>query len=341
MTPTSPDLSTWSGPSHALAVRILAFIEGSLAGTPPEPFEQLALAVHAFQSAHCPVRRKLIEGPVTTLEQIPVVPVALFKDLRVGTVRDHELAATFLTSGTTVGRRGAHRLRSLALYDHGALAWARRFVGPLPARTVNLLLDPSLHPESSLSHMVDLFARDSSWHLDDRVDIDGFLAALDDRPAFIGATAFALAELLRCSPPPLPAGSTLMVTGGFKGLQVHLDDDALYRAATEQLRPQRILTEYGMTELSSQLWGTPGEPYRPPPWLRVVAIDPVTEAVLPPGQAGQLRFIDLCNLDASVAIETLDQGSLTGDGCVILHGRLPSSPARGCSLSVEESWRSR
>lgn len=346
MIPAPPDLSAWTGPDRALARRIVTFIDGSLAGTPPESFDALALAVHARQRQGCPVIATLSEDapPATDAASIPAVPVSLFKALPVGLVEPAEAAATFLTSGTTGGGRGAHRLRSTALYDHGSVAWARRVLPDWPTRSANLLLDPAAHPESSLSHMVGLFATDATWHLhDDGLDVGGFLQALDGgRPTFVGATAFALAELLEDhAPPPLPPGSTLMVTGGFKGRRRSLDEAGLHAAARERLRPAHLLTEYGMTELSSQLWGTPDTPYRPPPWLRVIAVDPFTGTPRPPGERGQLRLIDLCNLDGSVAIETMDQGTVHPDGTVSLRGRLRGAPARGCSLSAEEAWEAR
>ncbi|MFK7928868.1 MAG: acyl-protein synthetase [Myxococcota bacterium] len=333
----------WTGPARELADRIVAFIDSSLDASPTERFEDLALAIHAYQAEHCPVVARLTEPPVQSWLQIPAVPVDVFKQLPVGTVSPEDASATFLTSGTTGGGRGTHRLRSTALYEHGALRWAQRCVGAWPARSANLLLDPARHPESSLSHMVRLFADDASWHLTSKgVRADSLRDALGDRPAFIGATAFALAEWLEHhTPEALPDGCVLMVTGGFKGRVHRLDATDLYQAAAQVLRPQKLVTEYGMTELSSQLWAKPGEAYRPPPWLRVVAIDPLTGEPRPAGQAGQLRLYDLCNLDGSVAIETMDEGIVTEEGTLWLNGRLTDAPARGCSLTVEEAWLAR
>ncbi|MCA9573747.1 MAG: acyl-protein synthetase, partial [Myxococcales bacterium] len=73
-----------------------------------------------------------------------------------------------------------------------------------------------------------------------------------------------------------------------------------------------------------------------PPWLRVSAVDPTSGEPVPPGQPGQLRFLDLCNLDSTLHVETLDEGIVHPDGRVTLIGRLPDAPARGCSLAVED-----
>ena len=131
---------------------------------------------------------------------------------------------------------------------------------------------------------------------------------------------------------PLPQGSVLMVTGGMKGRKTTLDDTELYGQAQAQLQPQRLVTEYGMTELCSQCWGTPSGPFKPAPWLRVHAIDPQNGKRLAPGQEGQLRFLDLANLDSTLGIETEDRGVIDKDGNVHLLGRVAGSELRGCSL---------
>lgn len=322
---------------EALAVRIAAFVDGSLAGRTPEPFEALALAVHRWQVARDPVLAALVEGPVDAWTRIPAVPVALFRELPVGTVRPGRVV--FRTSGTSGDGRGEHHLADTALYDRGALAWARRCVPGLPRDACALLEDPGEAPDSSLSHMVALFGR-CSWHLRAGVlDRDGLAERTRAGPLFVAATGFALADWLAGPTERLPPGSVLMVTGGFKGRAHAVDEPALLREARAALSPARIVTEYGMTELSSQLWGTPGTAFAPPPWLRAVAVDPEDGAVLRPGVAGQLRFVDLCNLDGTLAIETLDHGVVREDGAVELRGRLPGAPARGCSLTVEEGWR--
>ncbi len=329
---------TWSGTSKALAERIAGFMNASLAGASHEPFETLALDVHAWQIARAPVIAALAGDGVDHWTQIPAVPVSLFKELPVGTVAEDEPSVVFRTSGTTGGGRGVHRLRSTALYDHGSLAWARRCVPGAPTRVVALLEDPARTPDASLSHMVALFG-DVTWTVEDgKLDVAATRAAVGSQPVYLATTAFAMAEYLDHAPPRLPAGSVVMVTGGFKGRVHRLEGRELYGAIREQLAPARLVTEYGMTELSSQLWGTPQTPFAPPPWLAVLAVDPVTGEVLPAGKEGQLRFVDLANLDSTLGIETMDAGVVRVDGTVELRGRLHGAPARGCSLTVEEAW---
>jgi hypothetical protein len=121
-----------------------------------------------------------------------------------------------------------------------------------------------------------------------------------------------------------------MITGGYKGKHRSIGQDELHEAAEAQLGPHtRLIREYGMTELSSQLWDW-GEGYRAPPWLQVFTTHTQSDGV------GQLCFVDLANWGSCMAIETMDMGRVEGDRVEIL-GRIPGMKARGCSLHVEEA----
>ena len=324
--------------ARQLATRIRRFISDPLA----DRFESLALDIHRWQAQSDTVVAALTtETPQSWLD-IPAVPVDLFKRLSVGTVDPRLAKVVFRTSGTSAGIRGVHRLHDTDLYDAGSLRWAESCLGTLPTDVAALLMDPRLDPTSSLGHMVSRFAPDenTTWHLKpDSVDYAGLNHRIKDLdgPLFVATTAFAAVGWLQFGARPLPAGSTLMVTGGFKGRIHNVSGDELYLRAARELT-ENIVTEYGMTELSSQLWGTPTQPFRPPHWLRVLAVDPITGEPKAVGEVGQLRFVDLCNLDSTVAIDSLDQGLVDERGNLTLYGRLPGAPARGCSLTIEDRW---
>jgi hypothetical protein len=160
------------------------------------------------------------------------------------------------------------------------------------------------------------------------------------------ATAFALSWLLEAlgeARLPLPPGSVVMQTGGFKGHVRTLDDAALAAATCAALgiAPEQLIGEYGMTELSSQLYdggfgcGPGGQScYREPPWLRVTPVDAITLRPVAEGEVGLARFTDLCNVDSSLLILTQDQLRRVPGGVVLL-GRRRGASLRGCSLAVE------
>jgi hypothetical protein len=141
-----------------------------------------------------------------------------------------------------------------------------------------------------------------------------------------------------------------MHTGGFKGRSREVAQDELIRCMAETfgVPESAVVGEYGMTELSSQLYegtfraarGLPAPSARhgtfvAPPWLRVVAVDPETLRPVADGEIGILRFEDLANVDSALAIQTSDRGRCQGSAVELL-GRPPGAPPRGCSLAVEE-----
>ena len=328
-----------SAPWTALHAEVAAFIAGG-----PGDFEALALRAFAHQVAHNADYRAFAAGAQPqTWAELPAVPVALFRHLGLSAAPPESWSVVFRTSGTT-GARGVVRLPGTRLYDLGARAHAEAVVGPIPAGGVALVPDA---PDSSLGHMCFAFSPALRRCFGGAAgpagtDVDGAWAALrafSDAgiPVFVPGTAFALAELLGRDGPPVPLadGSVVMVTGGYKGWEVALSPEALRAALRARLPGARHVEEYGMTELGSQLWAPAhGEPFAPPRWLRALAVDPVDGR---PARVGLLRFIDLANLDTVVAIETRDVGEVLPDGRVVLHGRLPGAPPRGCSLTADEA----
>ena len=164
----------------------------------------------------------------------------------------------------------------------------------------------------------------------------------------MAATSFALVHLLDAlgdRRSPLPAGSTIMQTGGFKGRSREVSADALRASLSTALATpaHRVVAEYGMTELGSQGYETTRDDpsarhgvYRLPPWCRVSAVDPATNTPLPMGELGLLRFVDPVNVDSSVAVQTQDLGRAIADDVFELQGRLEGATPRGCSLAIEE-----
>lgn len=299
----------------------------------------LALALYRWQRAHNPRYAALAgDAEPERIEAIPAVPVSLFKELDLACFDLARPHVTFRTSGTTGQRRGVHHLLDTTLYDLGAGRHFAARVPGAPRRVVSLC--PPGGGDSSLGHMVDRFG-ESVFHGFVEGEVRGETwAALSRGPVLLAATAFALDALFA-----LPGGarlgpeSVVMVTGGFKGRRVRLDADGLYAAIPARLGAPRVVGEYGMTELSSQLWTDPvpagARPgaFVAPPWLLPYAVDPASG--LPVAGEGVLRFVDLANVDSVLAIETLDVGAVEGDRVTLL-GRLEGAELRGCSLRAED-----
>ena len=310
----------------------VARVRRSIAGAGRgETFEQLALDLFAAQRRSNPDLAKIC-GDVEPSDwtEIPAIPATLFRALALTSFPPEQARVVFRTSGTT-GDRGACRLPNTALHDLSAQTHARAVLGPLPRRGIRLVPDSV---DSSLGHMCRLFIPRSPCFVGDTIDAAGAWAALRraETPLFVPGTAFAWAAMVAAAgaPVPVPAGTVAMVTGGFKGRVVAVDAGELSAALRRLLPGARLVGEYGMTELGSQLWSDPlGAAFTPPPWMRVRAVDPWTGA---PAHEGLLRFTDLANAYTVVSIETGDLGRVDDQGRVTLLGRLGGGAARGCWL---------
>ncbi len=354
--------------SDALHARVRSVIRAFEAGAAmPESFDALAVDIAAFQAAHVPGYRRLCAArgidarAITRAAEAPAVPADAFRLARVFAFDEHSEAYTFRTSGTTGGARGAHPMRTIASYDAAALAFGAAMFGRglVGARASVVVIAPSdvEAPDSSLSHMCALFARtfgagDPAFFVRDGVlEVDALLARLESlpsqRPALVLATSFGLVHWLDAIGQrivPLPPGSRVMQTGGYKGRSREVSAAALRAAVARafSVDERAVVAEYGMTELSSQFWeatlvdpGASHGVFAEPPWARVVPVDPETLSPVAEGAVGIARIEDLANVDSAFAVLTQDRVRRAGTGFELL-GRSPGAPPRGCSIALDE-----
>jgi hypothetical protein len=162
---------------------------------PDAEFDSMARAVFEHQFEGCAAYRHYCEGQdrspsrVDDWRGIPAVPTEVWKTLDLCTFPKERAAASFLTSGTTVGTRGRHHLLRTDTYTASLAPWMDRFLGLRQGRRERLVvLAPSFaqDPASSLSFML-------QWAVDARGDeaSDFFWS---ERGPEIGAAAAALRE---------------------------------------------------------------------------------------------------------------------------------------------------
>jgi hypothetical protein len=298
-----------------------------------------------------------------TASAIPAVPGAAFKDAALSTVAPERAALWFETSGTTQQRGGRHYLESPTLYEAALLAGFDRamLADGAVLRYAMLVPDPRERPHSSLGYMMATVARargagSAGWYLREsginveRLTRDVERAHADGIGVCIATTAFALVALLdelaaAGRDLPLPPGSRVMETGGFKGRTRVVGRDELYARAARAFAVDEsaIVAEYGMTELSSQYYDSPASRWSAQrikisvPWLRPIIVD-VNGNPLPDGIVGAIRHIDCANRSSAVAIVTEDLGAITSGGLLLL-GREEGAALRGCSLDAEDLLR--
>ncbi len=354
--------------SLALHQRARAFVSAfERAESPPESFDALACDIARFQaSSHegyrrlCDARRVDLASLVRAIDA-PAVPTDVFKLTRVAAFPEASQAALFRTSGTTEGKdsRGSHAFQTLDTYNAGALAFGRHWLfRDLPGRVPFVVFGPppAESRDSSLMHMVrlfaDTFASECTYVVNDgAIHIDRLHTAIQsaqrDVPIVVLGTSFAFVHFLDqlgTETLPLPVRSRVMQTGGFKGKSREVSKSDLTRALANafSLPDSRIVSEYGMTELSSQFYeqtlfraeSTPGV-YAEPPWARVIPVDPETLSPVPAGEIGIARIEDLANIDSAFAVLTQDRVRRAAGGFELL-GRRAGAPPRGCSIAIDE-----
>ncbi len=135
----------------------------------------------------------------------------------------------------------------------------------------------------------------------------------------------------------LPPGSRVMETGGYKGRSRVMSKAKLHQLLSEQfgLADSQIISEYGMSELSSQGYDNPDHIFRFPPWARVQIISPETKREVGIGETGLVRIYDLANVYSVMAIQTEDLAIRRDDGFELI-GRANEAEPRGCSLMATE-----
>jgi hypothetical protein len=219
---------------------------------------------------------------------------------------------------------------------------------------------PEQAPHSSLVHMLDVVLRehspqaaesffgraqpDGAWELEAARLASAIGAAQEaDQPVLLLGTAFSfvhwLDELAEVGGRmPLPAGSRVMETGGYKGRSRELPRGELHAALADVLglAAGDIVTEYGMSELSSQAYDAPdprtgARHFRFPPWARALVVSPDSGREVADGERGRLRLFDLANVWSVLAVQTEDVAIRRGDGFELL-GRAAAAEPRGCSL---------
>lgn len=223
-----------------------------------------------------------------------------------------------------------------------------------------LVPSPEAAPHSSLAEMLAVAGSrfggvstcfacevhpDGSWVLDANQCVDWFerRTALNEA-CLVAGTAFSFVQLLDQLAAgsrrfELPAGSTAMETGGYKGRSRELPKAGLHALISERLgvAPGRIVCEYGMSELGSQAYdrvaGATDESrcFHFPHWVRTRIVSPESGDEVAGGESGLLQIFDPVNAFSVMAVQTEDLVRKVGGGFELI-GRAPAAEPRGCSL---------
>lgn len=349
---------------RAFSSELLEFINSSKDDA--DKFNELALALFQLQFENVSAYRKVCQRALGDSQpshwsKIPAVPTSAFKDFELTSLAPEQRTHVFHSSGTTEQRpsRHFHNDESLAVYEVSLMQWFSEKFLDGAKRTpvfVSLTPEPSVVPHSSLAHMFGTVARehqmvftgslgpDGAWVVDAQKTIDllGPICRHNDTPAIVG-TAFGFVHLLDYMAAAnislkLPAGALVMETGGYKGRSRVVPKPQLHKMICDGfgISQSQIISEYGMSELSSQAYDNPDRIFRFPPWARVQIISPETGKEVAIGEAGLVRIFDLANVYSVQAIQTEDLAIRRDTGFELL-GRPAEAEPRGCSLMATDA----
>lgn len=313
-----------------------------------------------FHRANCEPYDRILNASgyrsASSVEELPWLPVRLFKTLELKSIPDDEVFKVLTSSGTTGDVSKIYLNKAAAAEQQRRLAaTVQTVLGP--KRLPMILVDTKamLKDRRSFSARgagvlgMSTFGRDHVWALDmdgqvDLAALRGFLEKHGDQPFLIFGFTFLvwlhLYEVALEHGLDLSNG-VLIHSGGWKKLidQAVSPDEFRKRLASVGLT--RVHNYYGMVEQIGTIFleGPDGGSLYCPDFADVVVRDPETWAELPPGKPGLLEVVStlptsypghvLLTEDLGV-VHGIDDGDWPGKRFSVL-GRLPRAEARGCS----------
>lgn len=303
-------------------------------------FRDLAIEIFKYQYSHCLIYQKycdllnVIPNRVTSLEQIPFLPIQFFKSQSIKS-SSFKPVKIFTSSGTSGQATSKHYIKNLKIYEKSFLKSFQSFYPNWENSTIIGLLPSYLERKgSSLIHMVDYFiehtiSNGSRFQLELTDEFLHFLLH-DKRPKILFGVTFALLELAKKN--IQLKSTTIIETGGMKGRGKEITREQLHLILQDSLSPHAIHSEYGMTELLSQSY-LQKEFFMTPKWLKPLIRETTDPLHVKTEGKGALNFIDLANLYSCSFIAADDLGTVK-DGQFKVSGRLDHSALRGCNLLV-------
>lgn len=307
-------------------------------------FEELTLEIFRYQAVNCPVYRdylnalKLYPVKINRLEQIPFLPIRLFKSHEIKT-GSYVAETVFESSGTTGDLTSRHFVKSTAWYNQVFTRAFENFYGNAENLCIIGLLPSYLERKSSsLVYMVDRLMQQSGnlhsgFYLYDFDQLTEVLFELEknNQPALLIGVTFALLDFAERKKLSL-RNTIVMETGGMKGRREEMIRQEVHEILKATFGVNTIHSEYGMTELMSQAYSKGNGIFKCPSWMKVLLRDDEDPFTIKTEGTGAINIIDLANIHTCCFIATDDAGKLHPDGSFEILGRMDGSDLRGCSL---------
>lgn len=317
--------------------------------------------------AGCPEYRKLIDalhgGPAQAarIEDIPFIPVRLFKHYDLRSVAESEIVRTMASSGTSGYNASRINLdqATAGLQTRALSAIVSSFIGS--RRLPMLVIDcrATVTNRAAFSARTagilgfSMFGRDTCYALDDSMQIDftaidAFLARHGAGPVLVfGFTSVIWQDLVRVLESSrrslkIPGGILIHGGGWKKLLSSAVSPDDFKTRLEQRIAIRRIHNYYGMVEQTGSIFMECEHGYlHASDFGDVIIRDPLSFAPATPGAEGLIQLLSvLPHSYPGHSILSEDLGTLLGvDDCPCgrkgsrfqVHGRIKDAETRGCS----------
>jgi len=318
-------------------------------------FEKHALALFRYQYEKNEVYRsfcnllKINKKEITTVTQIPFLPISFFKTQQVKT-GEFEPETEFWSSGTTGNETSKHFVKDVMLYEHSFLNAFEYFYGnPQDYCFLALLPNYLEQKHSSLIYMMNrlIFGSkyaESGFYLYNYDELYAKIITLSQKniTTILFGVSFALldfAEFFKCKgreKNTQRAQLLIFETGGMKGRRDEIVKEELHQILCNTFGVKKIHSEYGMCELLTQAYSHGDNLFVSPPWMKLLLRDEKDplhcSATL---TTGAINVIDFANMHSCAFIATDDLGKRTNNGMIEVLGRFDAAQVRGCNLIIQ------
>jgi hypothetical protein len=326
-------------------------------------------ALTEHHAERCPPYRKVLNGVfggagrlrIERLEDVPFLPVTLFKTHALSSVPESEVFKVLTSSGTTGQQPSRVFLdaETASVQSAVLVKVAQHFLGKerLPMVIVDhpgVVRDRRSHSArgagilgmAQFGHRP-FYALREDMSLDEEGLLDYLEQSAGRRVLFFGFTFMVWQYLVqplersgRCLDLP---GGVLVHSGGWKKLQEAAVDPAEFRDRVRSTTGvEQVINFYGMVEqVGGVYFENPIHHLQAPIYSEVIVRDPVTLAPLPDGQPGLIQVLSclptsypghsLLTEDLGVIRAADPEGTGMGGRCFDVLGRVPKAELRGCS----------
>ncbi len=312
-----------------------------------EEFSDIALQIFRFQAKNSPVYSQYLDlidvniEEVNSVEEIPFMPIELFKNHKITTAFEADSAELiFSSSGTTGSVTSSHYVKDAAIYEASFNAAFSLFYGNPNECNIYALLPGYLEREgSSLIYMINNLINnsyDGGFFLYNHKELLERLEHRDrSKKTILFGVSFALLDMAEAFSVNLTDSVIVMETGGMKGRRKELPRHELHSLLCSSLGVSAIHSEYGMCECLSQSYSDGDGIFRSPAWMRIVVRDIHDPfKLIGDNKRGAVNIIDLANIYSCSFLQTKDIGITMPNGEFMIEGRLDNSDIRGCNLLI-------